>query len=43
MTLTPPDRKGVLANKTILSVSVGYYSTCVVANDKKAYCYGENG
>lgn len=33
---------GLLAGKTILSVSLGLSSTCVVASDNKAYCWGGN-
>jgi len=35
-------RAGVLANKTIKSISTGDSFTCVVASDDKAYCWGNN-
>ncbi len=34
---------GVLSGKTIKSISVGPYSTCVIASDNNAYCWGLNG
>jgi alpha-tubulin suppressor-like RCC1 family protein/signal transduction histidine kinase len=33
---------GVLAGKTILSIAVGDYHTCVVASDNQTYCWGNN-
>ena len=36
------DTSGVLAGKSILSVSAGSFHTCVVASDNKAYCWGGN-
>jgi alpha-tubulin suppressor-like RCC1 family protein len=33
---------GVLAGKTILSVSAGVNHTCVIASDNQAYCWGWN-
>lgn len=35
-------KTGVLANKTIKSVSAKLQTTCVLANDDKAYCFGKN-
>ena len=32
---------GVLAGKTMLTVSAAFYHTCAVASDNKAYCWGE--
>ncbi|MCL1929882.1 IPT/TIG domain-containing protein [Candidatus Saccharibacteria bacterium] len=37
------DTSGVLAGKTILSVTAGQYHTCVIASDNQAYCWGYNG
>ncbi len=34
------DTKGVLKNKKIIAVSAGYYSTCAVDSEGKAYCWG---
>lgn len=31
---------GALNGKTVLAISVGYYHTCAVASDNKAYCWG---
>lgn len=36
------DISGVLAGKTIKSISAGFYSTCVIASDNKVYCWGYN-
>ena len=33
---------GVLAGKTIKSITVGTYFACAVASDDKAYCWGSN-
>ena len=33
---------GVLAGKTIKSISAGYQTTCAVASDNNAYCWGSN-
>lgn len=38
----PVSTSGVLAGKTILSVSTGGSSTCVIASDNQAYCWGRN-
>lgn len=42
--LTPVavDKSGVLNGKNILSISAGFYHTCVVASDNLAYCWGIN-
>jgi alpha-tubulin suppressor-like RCC1 family protein len=34
---------GVLSGKSIISVSAGVYSTCVVTSDGLGYCWGYNG
>lgn len=34
---------GVLAGKDIRDISSGYYHTCALDTDGKAYCWGENG
>ena len=34
------DMTGVLAGKTIKSISAGYSSACAIASDDKAYCWG---
>jgi alpha-tubulin suppressor-like RCC1 family protein len=39
---TAVDTSGVLAGKTILSISAGYYHTCAIASDNQAYCWGAN-
>lgn len=36
------DTSGVLSGKTIKHISAGYYQTCVVASDDRAYCWGSN-
>jgi len=36
------DTSGVLNGKTIKSISTGYYSTCAIASDDQAYCWGYN-
>lgn len=36
------DMTGVLSGKTILKISSGFYHTCVIASDNKAYCWGRN-
>lgn len=36
----PIDMTGVLAGKTIKSISAGSATTCVIASDSKAYCWG---
>lgn len=33
---------GLLANKTVLSISVGASHSCVIASDNKVYCWGSN-
>jgi alpha-tubulin suppressor-like RCC1 family protein len=33
---------GVLSGKSIISISSGTTHTCVVASDRKAYCWGQN-
>ncbi|MNJ94746.1 Regulator of chromosome condensation (RCC1) repeat protein [compost metagenome] len=33
---------GVLAGKTLVQIETGRTHTCAIANDKKAYCWGEN-
>lgn len=40
---TAIDMTGVLSGKTIKSVVASNYSTCVIASDDKAYCWGDNG
>ncbi len=35
------DMSGVLSGKTIRALSVGSASTCVIASDNNAYCWGE--
>lgn len=40
---TAVDRQGVLAGKTILSMSTNWINSCAVASDNNAYCWGENG
>ncbi|MDB5163016.1 MAG: Outer rane autotransporter barrel [Candidatus Saccharibacteria bacterium] len=42
---TPVDTSGVLAGKTITSISAGDYRACLVTSDNLAYCwgYGDNG
>ncbi len=37
------DRSGVLSSKTIKFISLGSISTCAVASDNNAYCWGGNG
>jgi len=34
---------GVLAGKTVKSIAITLYHTCVIASDDQAYCWGENG
>lgn len=36
------DTTGALSGKTIKSMAVGAYHTCVIASDDKAYCWGLN-
>jgi alpha-tubulin suppressor-like RCC1 family protein len=33
---------GVLSGKTIKQISAGYYHSCVIASDDKAYCWGDD-
>lgn len=33
---------GVLSGKKIKVITVGYYGTCAIASDDKAYCWGDN-
>lgn len=42
--LTPVavDTSGALSGKTIKSISAGSHSTCAIASDNKAYCWGSN-
>lgn len=37
------DMTGVLAGKTLKFIAAGGVSTCAIANDNKAYCWGGNG
>ena len=37
------DMTGVLAGKTVKSISGGYAFMCVIASDDRPYCWGENG
>lgn len=39
---TEIDMSGALSGKTIKALSVGPYSSCVIASDDKAYCWGYN-
>lgn len=39
---TAVDRQGVLAGKTILSMSTNWINSCAVASDNNAYCWGQN-
>jgi alpha-tubulin suppressor-like RCC1 family protein/type II secretory pathway pseudopilin PulG len=34
---------GVLSGKTVKAIATGYNSTCVIASDNNAYCWGDNG
>jgi alpha-tubulin suppressor-like RCC1 family protein len=34
---------GSLNGKTILSITTGFYHSCVIASDNLAYCWGDNG
>jgi prepilin-type N-terminal cleavage/methylation domain-containing protein len=36
------DMSGVLAGKTIKSMSLGYEYTCAIASDDRIYCWGDN-
>lgn len=37
---TPVDTTGVLADLSIKSVHPGYYHSCAIASDERAYCWG---
>ncbi len=36
------NKSGALNGKTIKSIAAGYHSTCVIASDNNAYCWGMN-
>ncbi len=36
------DTSGLLAGKTLKSITAGTYSTCAIASDSNAYCWGYN-
>lgn len=36
------DDSGILNNKTIKQIAVGWHHTCVIASDDQAYCWGRN-
>jgi len=39
---TAVDMTGVLNNKTVKILATGRFNTCVIANDDKPYCWGQN-